>query len=178
MSRKQVDDDDSISPESKEIEAPRTEVIHLEDEKDAKKKMLKHLWEDWLDDFKITSQGIQVVIINDAQGILVPALDFTIFGMACTMLKTPTVLQMVGQVSLGLQYFNPLPSKMEPVLEKFGLDFEVTMQENPQMAVILKSTETMNINVSDSMLKTIYGTTLTWTDDYKNTLKEIEEKKE
>jgi len=118
------------------------------------------------------------VVINDAQGLLLPALDFKLYQMTISMLKTPTILKVGGNLQFGLSYFNPLPSKMEPIIEKFGSDFEVTMAENPQMAVVLRSTDIMNINVSNTMLSTLYGMTMSLNQDYQREMKELEEQKQ
>mmetsp|Transcript_20208 Transcript_20208/g.17386 ORF Transcript_20208/g.17386 Transcript_20208/m.17386 type:complete len:248 (+) Transcript_20208:1078-1821(+) len=128
-----------------------------------------HLWKDNLEEYHLQSMGIQVVLINDAEGVLVPTLDFTIYELTAGVLMVPDKLTVGGSITLSSSYFNPEPSKWEPIIEKFGLDFEVTQQENPQLSLILTSKENfeeMNINVSEEMLKILYTTMTGWKANY------------
>jgi len=138
-----------------------------EDEQKAKQ-------DDWAanyEEFNVASKGIQVVIINDAEGSLVPVLEFTMFEFLITMIKLPNKIKLSGRVVLNCSYFNPLPSKWEPFIERYGFNFDLTtQQESPKMSVVLSTSEgfdELNINVSEQMLSILYSTSMTWQEDYK-----------
>ena len=72
-----------------------------------------------------------------------------------TMMKLPDKLKLGGRVVLSCSYFNPLPSKWEPFIEKFGLNFEFGMGENPKINVVISTSEdfeNININISEQMV--------------------------
>jgi hypothetical protein len=94
-------------------------------------------------------------LINDAEGTLVPVLEFTMFELKIAMLKLPEKLKLSGVIILNCSYFNPVPSKWEPFIEKFGLSFELTMKDNPKIDISISTTakyEEINIDISEQMV--------------------------
>ena len=84
-----------------------------------------------------------------------PSLEFTVHEIVLHMLKLSESLQITGLIVFGLSYFNSLPSKWEPIIEKTGYDFEFIKAQKPKISLILstnKDYEEMNINISDTMV--------------------------
>ena len=98
------------------------------------------------------------MLINDTEGHLVPILELFVGGKSIKMKKDSESLNVGGTIILKCSYFNSLPSKWEPIIEEFGLDFEFAMQKNPKLALTLgtnKAYETLNLNISQEMVNII-----------------------
>ena len=109
------------------------------------------------------------MIINDANECLVPVFELTlqeVYGTVVTVKqKTSTILKFV----INCSYFNPLPSKWEPIIEKFGLEMDIIQENNPKLSILLTIDEDfdiLNINISEEMILTLHSTFMTWKNDY------------
>ena len=104
-------------------------------------------------------------MINDAEGLLVPVLEFKIAEIVAGMLMIAENMYITGKLILACSYFNSVPSQWEPIIEKFGLDFAVVMEQNPKMQISLstnQSFKTFQLNISEQMVSTLYSTMMTW----------------
>ena len=73
------------------------------------------------------------------------------------MIKLPTKLKLSGKIIMNCSYFNPLASKWEPFIEKFGLLFDFAMEDNPKMSILISTSEDceeISVNVSEQMVNT------------------------
>lgn len=98
-------------------------------------------------------------MINDAEGTLVPVLEFTMFELKIAMLKHPEKLKLNGVIILNCSYFNPVASKWEPFIEKFGLNCDLAMKENPKMDILISTVEKyeeINIDISEQMVTRLF----------------------
>ena len=69
-------------------------------------------------------------------------------------------LELKGKLSFTCSYYNPRSSHWEPIIERYGLDYEICTGErlNPKTSVLLRTSEEfsdLNINVSDQMVRPI-----------------------
>jgi len=163
LKRKVRFDAPDLSP-TKKPDEKKTEIIIIQD---VEAEANDEEWEPDHEEFSIISQGIQLVfmffsfltlkvLINDAQGILAPALELTLYEMRTEIIKLQKKLRISGRLIVSLSYFNPHPSKWEPIIEKIGLDVEVIQEENPKLTLSISNLDEydeMNINISDSMVR-------------------------
>jgi len=85
----------------------------------------------------------------------VPVFEFKITEILANMLKLPNYMNIKGTIIFHCSYFNSLPSKWEPVIEKWGADFELANGENPKTAFSLVTNQnfnTLNLNISEQMV--------------------------
>ena len=75
-----------------------------------------------------------------------------------------------GTIDFSSSFFNPQPSRWEPIIEKYGFDYDIIMSDSsPKMSISLGTAEKyddFNINISDQMLELIYYTIKTWSTDF------------
>jgi len=93
------------------------------------------------------------------EGALVPVLEFTIFELLTTMIKAAHKLKMDAKLIMNCSYFNPLPSKWEPFVEKFGLNVHFAKGDNPKTTLLVSSSEEfeeINLNISEEMVKSLF----------------------
>jgi len=71
------------------------------------------------------------------------------------MKMLPNKIILSGNLLQSFSYFNPYPSKWEPILEQFGLNFDFVKEENPKMSLFISTDqnfENLNINISEEMV--------------------------
>jgi len=94
-------------------------------------------------------------LINDAEGSLVPVIELTLQQVLGTMLLSGKKMRLSTKSFLNCAFFNPLPSRWEPIIEKFGFEFELLSNENPKQTLIFsmdENFEILNINLSEQMV--------------------------
>jgi len=75
--------------------------------------------------------------------------------MIGTLLIVKKKVRLSTRVMLNCAYFNPLPSRWEPIIEKFGLEFDLISSENPKLSIMIsmdENFESLNFNVSEEMV--------------------------
>ena len=70
---------------------------------------------------------------------------------------TTAMIGLKGKMIFGVAYYNPRSTHWEPIIEKFGLDYEVKTGPNlnPKTSVVLSTNENfmdLNINLSNDMV--------------------------
>jgi len=161
----------SEEEESKEQDEPpksrrsriNTEIIDVQQEVD------ENDWQPNYQEFSIESQGIQIVLINDAEGILVPAMEATLQGLEAVVVMVNNQVMLSTRILVSCSYFNSLPSKWEPIIEKFCLELDVVTKTDPKLSVMIslgEASNVLNIDISEEMLITLYSTMMTWKSDY------------
>jgi len=157
--------------ESKEDEAEirRKETRRNTEIIDVQRDMDENDWKANYQEFSIQSQGVQIVLINDAEGTLVPAMEATLQGLEAVVVMVDKNVIVSTKILVSCSYFNSLPSKWEPIIEKFCLELDVVMKDDPKLSVMVslgESSEVLNIDISEEMLITLYSTLMTWKSDY------------
>lgn len=90
------------------------------------------------------------------EGSFVPVIELTAQDVMATIIMTKKKLIVSTRIVLSCSFFNLLPSKWEPVIERFSLDVGLVMQKNPKLSVIISTEETsddLNINLSEELVR-------------------------
>jgi len=86
----------------------------------------------------------------------VPVIELTLQQVLGTMLLSGKKMRLSTKSFLNCSFFNPLPSRWEPIIEKFGFEFELLSNENPKQSLIFsmdENFEILNINLSEQMVR-------------------------
>lgn len=95
------------------------------------------------------------MLINDAEGSLVPVIQFTLQEVVGTFLTVHGKLRLSARALINCSYFNSLPSRWEPIIEKFGLEVDIVNADNPKTSIIISMDEVsdiMNLTISEEMV--------------------------
>ncbi len=67
----------------------------------------------------VMDSGIKLTIINDLGKIYSPVMDFLIFTQELEIHKRLIISSIFASIILNSNYYNPLVSKWEPIIENF-----------------------------------------------------------
>lgn len=77
--------------------------------------------------------------------------------MGVGALLTAPKIQLTGKLIFGVSYYNPRSTHWEPIVERFGLDYEIQTGPKliPKTSILLKTNEEftdLNLNISNDMV--------------------------
>ena len=107
------------------------------------------------DNMEIVSYGVQIIIINDYSGNFLPVFGISLseltyhFGHTIGKMEGTTVL------SSSISYFNALAGSWEPAIEHFNMSLIYKKSEDSFKDIEIDIDKECNINLSESLLKTI-----------------------
>jgi len=131
-----------------------------------KEKKIEKIKDESVQEFDIDSKGVQIVLVDNSEGFLAPALKLGIYDLQVSVAVTmPNKVLLQGKTLLDGCFYNSLPCKWEPFLEKAGFRFECLAEENHKIHVELQNsedTQTINLNVCDQLLDIAQHLAKTW----------------
>ena len=99
-------------------------------------------------------------MLNENQEALIPILEFTIYQIELKGYLLGTQRKTSFTTVASCLFFNPIPFKWEPIVEKFGLNIEIiSSNKNPKLQIVVNSLpdyNSLNIDISDQMVTYIY----------------------
>ena len=107
------------------------------------------------DNMQVVSYGVQMIIINDYCGNFLPVFGISLselfyqFGLTSNKMEGKTVL------SSSISYFNALAGSWEPAMEHFNMSLNYKKGEDEMKDIQIDVDKELNINMSESLLKTI-----------------------
>ena len=87
-----------------------------------------------------------------------PILEATIIQLGAGALIRAARIELKGVIIFGVSYCNPRLARWEPIIERFGLEYELRTGSNlsPKTNVLLKTNEEfddLNIDISSDMVR-------------------------
>ena len=111
--------------------------------------------------------GLNIILINDALTAYSPILDFSIAigDKVVSMVEQEGERNLKGTIALRSSYYNPISDVWEPFVEPFNLECEIVSSPSSSIKtqyVFAVSSEVLNINCSEVMVKSFQDILHTW----------------
>ena len=96
-------------------------------------------------------------MIDNSEGLLAPALKFKFFELlASVRLMELNKVNAQGRILMSFSYFNPLPCKWEPFVEKSGLSFDCVIEDKSKVNLTVHNSrdiDEINFNISEQLVR-------------------------